>query len=106
MQDRITKIDEQISKLKAQKQSILNREKARERKERTHRLIQIGAIIEKYFGIHSPEEAEALGMISVTNMEKFREISEAIAEKVAQIKAERKEGDKNAVKAGDTEKTN
>ena len=35
--------------MKAQNQDILAREKKRQRKERTHCLIQIGALSEKYF---------------------------------------------------------
>lgn len=38
-------IEEKIKQLKAQKQSIINKEKEKERKARTKRLIEIGAII-------------------------------------------------------------
>lgn len=46
--ERLKKIDERMSRLKAQKQAILNREKEKERKERTRRLIQNGALAEQY----------------------------------------------------------
>lgn len=44
--EKIDKIEEKINQLKAQKQALLAREKEKERKDRTRRLIQIGAIIE------------------------------------------------------------
>lgn len=44
--EKIDKIQEKINQLKAQKQALLAREKEKERKARTRRLIQIGAIIE------------------------------------------------------------
>lgn len=46
--DRITNIDEKIKQLQQQKKAILAREKEKERKARTRRLIQKGAIVEKY----------------------------------------------------------
>lgn len=49
------KIDEKMAQLKAQRQAIVAREKQKERKERTRRLIQIGALSEKYF--RSPDIA-------------------------------------------------
>lgn len=56
--ERIEKLEEKISKLKAQKQALVSREKEKSRKERTRRLIQIGALFESYTGISSTEEAE------------------------------------------------
>jgi len=49
--ERLEKLSEKIEQMKAQKQDILAREKTRQRKERTHRLIQIGALSEKYFDV-------------------------------------------------------
>ncbi len=66
-EDRLKKIDEQISKLKAQKQSLLNRDRAKDRKLRTRRLIRIGAILEKCLEINSVEEAEAFARIAAEN---------------------------------------
>lgn len=43
-----TEIDHRIRQLKQQKAEILQKEKAKARKERTHRLIQHGALGEKY----------------------------------------------------------
>ena len=49
-------IEEKIKQLKAQKQAIINKEKEKERKARTKRLIEIGAIIDS-MGINSVELA-------------------------------------------------
>lgn len=54
--EKIDKIEQKINQLKAQKQAILAREKEKERKARTRRLIQIGAIIEN-MGIDNIELA-------------------------------------------------
>jgi len=48
---RIARIDEKMEQMKAQKQDILAKEKKRQRNERTRRLIEIGAITEKYLGV-------------------------------------------------------
>jgi len=48
---RLEKIHEKLEHMKAQRQDILAREKKRQRKERTRRLIQIGALSENYFGV-------------------------------------------------------
>ena len=52
----IDKLDEKIKQLKARKQAILNKQKEKERKARTRRLIQIGAIIDS-MGINDVELA-------------------------------------------------
>lgn len=44
--EKIDKIEQKINQLKARKQALLAREKEKERKARTRRLIQIVAIIE------------------------------------------------------------
>lgn len=44
--EKIEQLEKKIEQLKAQKQAIIAREKEKERKERTRRLIQIGAVIE------------------------------------------------------------
>lgn len=55
---KVESIDKKIAQLKAQKQAIIQRQKEKERKERTRRLIQMGALAEKYLGIKSIEEFE------------------------------------------------
>ena len=55
-------IREKMAKFKAQEQAIVAKDKQRQRKERTRRLIQIGALAEKYFdcvGV-KPNEFEKL----------------------------------------------
>lgn len=54
--EKLTKIDEKIKQLQAQKNSILSREKEKERTTRTRRLIQIGAIMDN-IGIDTIEKA-------------------------------------------------
>jgi len=56
----LQELEEKIEKMKAKKQQVEARKKEKERKERTRRLIQIGAIFEKYFEIQSEEEAEKI----------------------------------------------
>ena len=52
--EKITKLDEKIKQLQAQKNSLIAREKEKERKARTRRLIQIGSI-----GFDTVEKANA-----------------------------------------------
>ncbi|MED4135938.1 hypothetical protein P4668_26505 [Priestia megaterium] len=56
----LQEIEEKIEKMKAKKQQVEARKKEKERKERTRRLIQVGAIFEKYFEIQGEEEAEKI----------------------------------------------
>lgn len=56
--ERIKELEEKIAQMKAQKQKLENRQKEKERKARTKRLIQIGALAEKYIAkgqIWTPE---------------------------------------------------
>ncbi len=53
---RLAKIEQRIAQLEAQKKAILAREKEKERKVRTRRLIQIGALSLKYLKL--PDEIE------------------------------------------------
>lgn len=63
---KIDKLDEKIKQLKAQKQAIIAREKEKERKARTRRLIQIGAIIDS-IGIDTVELADKFKEYFETN---------------------------------------
>ena len=49
-------IEEKIKQLKAQKQALINKEREKERKARTKRLIEIGAIIDS-MGINTVDLA-------------------------------------------------
>ena len=56
--EKIKKLDEQLEQIKARKQALLNKDRAKERKARNHRLILVGAAIEKRFQINLSEKAE------------------------------------------------
>lgn len=56
--ERLQELEEKIAQIKAQKQQLANRIQTKERKERTRRLIQVGAIFEKYFDIVGEDQAE------------------------------------------------
>ncbi|UED78113.1 hypothetical protein [Brevibacillus sp. DP1.3A] len=56
--ERLQELDKKIEQLRSQKQQIEVRVKEKERKERTRRLIQIGAVFEKWWDVQTPEEAE------------------------------------------------
>ena len=72
-------IEEKIKQLKAQKQAIINKEKEKERKSRTRRLIEIGAIIDN-MGINSVDLANEFKN-HFTNNEKSRLWLEKFMEK-------------------------
>lgn len=57
---KLDEIEKRIEQLKAQKQAILARDKRKERNERTKKLIEIGAIIEKGLKMDSKYKAMAL----------------------------------------------
>ena len=56
--EKISKLDEKIKQLQAQKNSLLAKEKEKERKARTRRLIQIGAIFDS-IGIDTLDKANS-----------------------------------------------
>lgn len=59
-QERLLEVEQKIEQLRAQKQQLETRVKEKERKERTRRLIQVGAVFEKWWDVQTPEEAELL----------------------------------------------
>ncbi|MGD6969358.1 hypothetical protein ACQCVP_23525 [Rossellomorea vietnamensis] len=63
-EERLKELEEKMEKIKAKKQQVASRLQQKERKERTRRLIQVGAIFEKYFDIVGEDQAEkvAYGM--------------------------------------------
>lgn len=81
-EERLLELEQKIEQTKARKQQIASRIKQKERKERTRRLIQVGAIFEGYFGFKegglTPENAEQIGMglskYVKENKEKFLKI--------------------------------
>ena len=75
-------IEEKIKQLKTQKQAIINKEKEKERKARTKRLIEIGAIIDS-IGINTVDLANEFKNHFINNekskswLEKFIEKNKA-----------------------------
>lgn len=61
-EDRLKELDEQMEKIKARKQQIANRMRDKERKARTKRLIEVGAIFEKHFEFEGQEDAEKIAL--------------------------------------------
>lgn len=55
--EKLKELEEKMQQMKAKQQQIANRLKEKERKERTKRLIEVGSVIEKHFGIEGKEEA-------------------------------------------------
>lgn len=68
--EKISKLDEKIKQLQAQKNSLIAREKEKERKARTRRLIQIGAIFDS-IGIDTLDKANSFKR-EFTNDEKYQ----------------------------------
>lgn len=59
-EERIAELDRKMQQLQHKKQLLAAQVKTKERKERTRRLIQIGALFEKVFDVKDIEEAEKL----------------------------------------------
>ena len=70
--ERLRELEEKMEQIKARKQQVESRLKEKERKERTRRLIQVGAIFEKYFDIVGVDQAEkiAFGMKEIVEKNK------------------------------------
>lgn len=74
----------ELAKIKAKRQAIQQRAKTKERKERTHRLIQMGALIEKYFGFCTPQEVEAFCQLNCADEQQKQQVVDAVKQKVVQ----------------------
>jgi hypothetical protein len=59
-EEKLAELNKKMEQLKAQKQRVQALLNQKERKERTRRLIQMGAIFEKYFNLQSLEDAEIM----------------------------------------------
>ena len=64
IEEKIAKAEEEIRQLQNRKRKLLNQKKDAERKARTHRLIERGAILEGIEQIHSRYTVEGIDMIS------------------------------------------
>ena len=71
-EERLQELETKMEQIKAQKQQLANRVQAKERKERTRRLIQVGAVFEQYFDIIGEDQAEkvAYGLKDVVKKKK------------------------------------
>jgi len=58
--ERLKELEDKMEQIKAKKQQLASRIQSRERKERTRRLIQVGAIFEKYFDFVGEDQAEKI----------------------------------------------
>jgi len=67
----LEKVREKIAKMKSREKAILARDRQRQRKERTRRLVQNGALAEKYLGCEGMAAGE------------FEKVIKSIAEKLA-----------------------
>jgi hypothetical protein len=83
---KLEEIDKKIQELQAQKQTILNREKQKERKDRTRRLIEIGAIIEKGLNINSKYMALALVDYLKKYEDNFKKLTDYIEKNESALK--------------------
>jgi hypothetical protein len=72
-EERLQELQEKIKKMEARKQQVEARVKEKERKERTRRLIQVGAIFEKYFDIVGEDQAEKVAYSVRAVVEKNKE---------------------------------
>jgi hypothetical protein len=59
-EERLKELEKKIEQIKVKKHQVESRMKEKERKERTRRLIQVGAIFEKYFDIVDVDQAEKI----------------------------------------------
>lgn len=69
----IEKLEKKIEALKNRKQDLLQKERKKERAERTRRLVQYGAIFEKYFDIPDLESAEKIALFSTNFVKSNKE---------------------------------
>lgn len=72
-EERLRELEEKMEQIKAKKQQIANRLKEKQRKERTRRLIQVGAIFEKYFDIEGEDQAEKIAFGMKETVKKHKE---------------------------------
>ncbi len=91
-------MEETLEEIQKKKQQLAEREKLlrnkianQDRKDRTRRLIQIGAILETHLPINSTYDAEALANYFGSHPDVFAEVSQYIQEKSPLIRVQREE---------------
>lgn len=72
-EEKLQELEQKMEKIKARKQQVEARLKEKERKARTKRLIEVGAIFEKYFEIEGQEEAEKIAQSLQAYVSKHKE---------------------------------
>jgi hypothetical protein len=89
-------MEETLEEIQKKKQQLAEREKLirnkianTDRKDRTRRLVQIGAIVEKHLPITSTFDAEALAEYFDKHPDTLAEVSQYIQEKSSLIQAQR-----------------
>jgi len=89
-------MEETLEEIQKKKQQLIEREKLirnkianQDRKDRTRRLIQVGAIVEKHLPITSTFDAEALAEYFDKHPDTLAEVSQYILEKAPFIQAQR-----------------
>lgn len=78
MEERLADIQKRKQQLAEQEKLIKARLSQNERKKRTRRLIEEGAILEKYLGVQTPEDAENVCNYIANRPEIMAEISEIL----------------------------
>src|SRR3954463_12692176 len=92
-EERLKELEKKIEQIKVKKQQVENRMKEKQRKERTRRLIQVGAIFEKYFDIANVDQAEKIAFALKKYVENNKEKILAIDLEKYKEKAERMDKD-------------
>ena len=86
---RLEKISQKLEQIKAQKNDIIARDKARQRKERTRRLIQLGALAEKYFDCKDIEPSEIERLLKrLFSQNSMRDYIDKLKQQISEIKHE------------------
>lgn len=87
LQERRKREEERLAQLKAQERDLLKKQKEKERKERTRRLIVCGAALEKALGrtvdVENGEEKELAAVIAATEKESSYDL--AFAQAISEI---------------------
>jgi type I restriction-modification system DNA methylase subunit len=89
-------MEETLEEIQKKKQQLIEREKLirnkianQDRKDRTRRLIQVGAIVESHLPVVSTFDAEALAKYFDKHPDTLAEVSQYILEKAPLIQAQR-----------------
>lgn len=105
--ERLKSIDEKLQQLKNQKQAILNSQRKKEHKERTRRLIQKGALAEKFFNcdVMSPEDFEKL-LVKIVSLDAVKNIilKQAPSQEIPVKEPDEKPAEKNKLVKGNPAK--